>query len=461
MGVIGCILGFLIVIYLCYKDWSVYLATFAGACVVIACNTLPFIDSLVGDYVSGMFTAVKSFFFMILFGCLQSKIYTESGAAYTIADTVMNRLLKENMSNTGKNLIGMSVILVIGTILNLGGIIAGVVIVLMYPIALVIFERCDIPKKFILGILGAGSFTFTLTVPGSPQVTNVAAITGSATGIGRAFAEEAAKRGMRLALIDINTEGLEETKAICEKAGAPKVVTIKTDVTKYEEVRFSIQRVMQEYGQLDLMFANAGIATAGWVYNHPPQDWAWAMNTNVLGLTYYVHEVLPIFKQQGTPCHFLFTASIAGLITGLRYNTAYLASKHAAVCIAEAVRDLAENDPDYSMMGVSVFCPEYVHTNIHNSEDHRPADYSVPCDPFYATDSYWDYRRLFDSNITVKGMNPAFVGPYLFEAVEENHMYKMPHMHTHEQIRARHRRIESDLEREEALHEKYAPLQKY
>lgn len=177
LGVIGCILGFLIVIYLCYKDWSVYLATFAGACVVIACNTLPFIDSLVGDYVSGMFTAVKSFFFMILFGCLQSKIYTESGAAYTIADTVMNRLLKENMSNTGKNLIGMSVILVIGTILNLGGIIAGVVIVLMYPIALVIFERCDIPKKFILGILGAGSFTFTLTVPGSPQVTNVAAMT--------------------------------------------------------------------------------------------------------------------------------------------------------------------------------------------------------------------------------------------------------------------------------------------
>ena len=276
----------------------------------------------------------------------------------------------------------------------------------------------------------------------------VAAITGSATGIGRAFAEEAAKRGMKLALIDINVEGLEETKAICEKAGAAKVITIKTDVTKYEEVRFSIMRVMQEYGQLDIMMANAGIATAGWVYNHPPQDWAWAMNTNVLGLTYYVHEVLPIFKAQGTPCHFMFTASIAGLITGLRYNTAYLASKHA-IC----------GTLYYSMMGVSVFCPEYVHTNIHNSEDHRPAEYSVPCDPFYATDSYWDYRHLFDQNITVKGMNPAFVGPYLFEAIEENHMYKVPHMHTHDQIRARHRRIEEDLEREAALHEKYAPLQ--
>lgn len=177
MGMVGCILGFLVVIYLCYKDWSVYLAAFAGACVVILTNGLPFVETLTGSFIDGMFTAVKGFFFMILFGCLQSKIYTESGAAYAIADTIMNLLLRENMSNTAKNMLAMIVILAIGTILNLGGIIAGVVIVLMYPIALIIFERCDIPKKFILGLLGAGSFTFTLTIPGSPQVTNVASMT--------------------------------------------------------------------------------------------------------------------------------------------------------------------------------------------------------------------------------------------------------------------------------------------
>lgn len=176
MGIIGCILGFLVVIYLCYKDWSVYLAAFLGTCVVILFNSLPLIDSLLESYITGMFTAVKSFFFMILFGCVQSKIYAESGAAYSIADSIMNLLLRENMSDTGKNLVAMAVILVIGTILNLGGIIAGVVIMLMYPISLIIFERCDIPKKYILGLLGAGSFTFTLTMPGSPQVTNVAAM---------------------------------------------------------------------------------------------------------------------------------------------------------------------------------------------------------------------------------------------------------------------------------------------
>lgn len=177
MGILGCVIGFLVVIILCYFDWSVYLAAFAGACVVIAANGLPFVSTLTSTFIDGMFTAVQSFFFLILFGSVQSKIYTISGAANSIADTIMNLLLRDGMSDTKKNIIAMAVILVISAILNLGGIIAGVVIVLLYPVALVIFERCDIPKKFILGILGAGSYTFTLTMPGSPQVTNVAAMT--------------------------------------------------------------------------------------------------------------------------------------------------------------------------------------------------------------------------------------------------------------------------------------------
>ncbi|MCI2056603.1 MAG: hypothetical protein LKJ86_05585 [Oscillibacter sp.] len=184
MGVIGCILGFLVVIYLVYKDWSVYIATFLGACVVILFTGSGFIASLTETFVSGIGTAIKSFFFMLMFGCIQSYIYRESGAAFSIADTIMNAFLKENVSNTKKNMIGMGIILVIGALLNLGGIIAGVVIVLMYPIALAVFERCDIPKKFILGILGAGSYTFTLTIPGSPQVTNVAAMTSLGTTAG-------------------------------------------------------------------------------------------------------------------------------------------------------------------------------------------------------------------------------------------------------------------------------------
>lgn len=104
--------------------------------------------------------------------------------AFSIANTIMNKFLRDDASNTSKNITGMLIIMIIGAVLNLGGIIAGVVIVLMYPIALAVFERCDIPKRFILGVLGAGSFTFTLTMPGSPQVTNVAAMTVLGTSAG-------------------------------------------------------------------------------------------------------------------------------------------------------------------------------------------------------------------------------------------------------------------------------------
>ena len=155
MGVVGCILGFLVVIYLCYKDWSVYVASIVGAAVVIAFNVLPFMDTLLDSYVNGMFVPIKSFFFLLLFGSIQSKIYSESGAAFAIADTIMSKLLRPGASNTKKNVIAVAVIVAIGIILCMGGINASVFIVLMYPVALTIFEYCDIPKRFILGVLAA------------------------------------------------------------------------------------------------------------------------------------------------------------------------------------------------------------------------------------------------------------------------------------------------------------------
>ena len=184
MGVIGCLLGFLTVIVFCYKDWSVYVATIVGAAVVMLFNWMPFIDTLTGDFIEGMFVPIQSFFFILLFGNIQAKIYSVSGAAYAIADSIMSTLLKPGASNTRKNIIAISVLLVIGIVLCMGGINASVFIVLMYPIALTIFEHCDIPKRFILGVLGACSYTFTLTMPGSPQVTNVAAMTALGTSAG-------------------------------------------------------------------------------------------------------------------------------------------------------------------------------------------------------------------------------------------------------------------------------------
>ena len=141
MEILACILGFLVVIILVYRDWSVYLSTFAGLCVVVLLSGSDFMTAMTETYTKGVFTAINSFLFMLMFGCVQSSLYRESGAAYSIASTIMHKLIREDTSNTAKNIIALSIIMVIGTLLSMGGIIAGVVIVLMYPIALAIFEH--------------------------------------------------------------------------------------------------------------------------------------------------------------------------------------------------------------------------------------------------------------------------------------------------------------------------------
>ncbi len=287
----------------------------------------------------------------------------------------------------------------------------------------------------------------------------VAAITGAADGIGKAFALDAAKRGMKLALIDIEGHKLGAVQAECEKLGSPKVVSITVDVSEYEQVRMSVARIMAEFGQIDLFFSNAGVGGAGTLGNIPYQDWDWITSVNFLSMAYYVTEVLPIMVRQGTDAHFMFTISIGGLQPGMRIQSAYTASKHAAMSLAESVRDYADNYAPF--IGVTAFCPEYVNTEIWDSERCRPARFQKPYDPFYATADFLDYKKNFEQRIRTQGYNPRFVGPRLFRAIEDNQLYVHPHVHTHKIIRDRFARIEADLRKDEELDAEFKHLYGY
>lgn len=181
MAMLGCILGFAVLIYLSYKDWSIYLAAFAASCVVIVLSGMPFLETLTGTVITGMSQSLKSFFFMLMFGNIEAVLYRESGAGFSIATSIMHKLIRPNASEKTKILIGLSIILLICGVLNLGGITAVIVAILVYPVALEIFEVCAIPKRFICGILAAGCFTFVQSMPGTPQVCNVAAMSSLGT----------------------------------------------------------------------------------------------------------------------------------------------------------------------------------------------------------------------------------------------------------------------------------------
>lgn len=283
-----------------------------------------------------------------------------------------------------------------------------------------------------------------------------AVITGAATGIGRSFAKEAARRGMRLALIDIAVDELNAAAEECMKLGAPLVVAIPTDVSLYAEVKASIDTVMEKLGGIDLMFSNAGVWAAGGV-TQPPQDWEWSVGVNVLGTSYYVHEVLKILDAQKTPCHYMITSSIAGLMTPGVGGGSYMASKHAVTAIAEEVKDYAANC-GYDL-GVSVFCPDVVATEIALSAQRRPERFTIADDPFYTTAKYKGTISWFDDHIR-KGYNPDGIAVRLFRAIEDKQMYVLTHPYSHAWVKARLQAIEADMEKETAIYEELENLYK-
>lgn len=272
----------------------------------------------------------------------------------------------------------------------------------------------------------------------------VALITGAANGIGLAFAKEAAKRGMNLALVDIDSENLPPAKAAAEEYGV-SCLAIVADVSLYDEVKDSVKKTMDTYGQIDLLFMNAGIATAGSLTNIPIRDWEWSFAVNTLSNAYYLHEVFPIMKAQGSSAHIMSTASIAGIRAGMAVNPPYFSSKHGAVSIIESVKaEVMSNKLD---IGVSCFCPMYIATDIHNCERHRPARFRNDDDPFYTSEEYLAARAVFEKNIK-NGMPIDTVGPRLFKAIEENQMYIITHTATIPYIEERHRTIENDAKKE-------------
>lgn len=272
----------------------------------------------------------------------------------------------------------------------------------------------------------------------------VALVTGAAHGIGYAFSKEAAERGMKLALVDIDEPALNQVAEELRSRNAEVLVCV-TDVSVYEEAKASVQATMEQFGQIDVLFANAGIATAGSILSIPIRDWEWAMAVNTMGIVHYVHEVLPIMEAQKTPAHLMCTASIAGLRAGMAVNPPYFASKHAAVSVAESVK--AEVESTGCDIGVSVFCPMYVATDIHNCEKHRPARFWDASDPFYRSEEYIKAREAFRDNVT-GGMPLDNIGKRLFQAIEDNQMYIVTHTQTIPYIEERHRAIEADAKKE-------------
>ncbi|WP_426626044.1 SDR family NAD(P)-dependent oxidoreductase [Leifsonia sp. McL0607] len=152
----------------------------------------------------------------------------------------------------------------------------------------------------------------------------VAAVTGGASGLGKAIADELASRGARVYALDLDASGVE----------APHVA-VRCDIGDDESVRSAIEQVVADAGRLDIVIANAGIGAQGDVEANGDDEWARVLNVNVIGSARTIRHALPHLKDSPSPAVVL-TSSIAAW-AGLPQRVLYSASKGAISAMTLAI----------------------------------------------------------------------------------------------------------------------------
>lgn len=187
----------------------------------------------------------------------------------------------------------------------------------------------------------------------------VIAITGAASGIGRALAVELARHGAHVAMSDVDRDGLDETAALVDDAGhEPHVADV--DVAQREAVEDWANTVAAHFGAAHGIVNNAGVSLRCTVEEMSYEDFEWLMNINFWGVVYGTKAFLPHIRRAGGG-NIVNISSVFGII-GVPTQSAYNAAKFAVRGFTESLRTemLLEDAP----VGVTCVHPGGVKTNI-------------------------------------------------------------------------------------------------
>lgn len=166
----------------------------------------------------------------------------------------------------------------------------------------------------------------------------VVIITGASSGIGAATARLLADYHCRLTLAARSESKLQTLAGSLDT----ETLVIATDVTVPGDIINMVNKTVQTFGRVDVLFANAGIYIPGQVEEGDPDAWANLMKVNVDGVLRCVHAVLPQMKAQQSG-DILVTSSISGFID-IHWEPIYSASKHAIQAFVHTLRRQVARD---------------------------------------------------------------------------------------------------------------------
>jgi len=253
----------------------------------------------------------------------------------------------------------------------------------------------------------------------------VAVITGGASGFGKEFARIGAQLGMKLVLADVQEDALDAAVAGFKAQGA-QVIGLRTDVSKADQVQALADAALTAFGEVNLVFNNAGVGAGGLLWENSEKDWEWVLGVNLYGVIHGVRIFTPLMleaakKDPGFQGHIVNTASMAGLLNPPAMGV-YNVSKHAVVSLTETLyQDLSLVT---EQVRCSVLCPYFVPTGISQSQRNRPAGLTNDAPP---TRSQMVSQALSDKAVNSGKVTAADVAQMTFDAIRDESFYIYSH----------------------------------
>ena len=184
-------------------------------------------------------------------------------------------------------------------------------------------------------------------------------ITGAGNGIGKAIAIAMSKEGYNVICADINFEEAKKTVEIISSNNGSGLA-IKTDVTNILDIKDMVNKVVEQFGSLDIMVNNAGVTRTSSIMGLNEKDWDWIHNVNAKGTFFCLQTAAYQMIKQETGGRIINMASVGGKGFVDVSNAIYAASKGAVISLTKtAAQELGKYD-----ITVNAICPGITHTNI-------------------------------------------------------------------------------------------------
>ncbi|MFA5308949.1 MAG: SDR family NAD(P)-dependent oxidoreductase [Dehalococcoidales bacterium] len=254
----------------------------------------------------------------------------------------------------------------------------------------------------------------------------VAFITGGASGIGLGMAKVFAANGMKVVILDMRQEALDEAMAYFNRLKQP-AHPIKVDITNREAYARAADEAERIFGKIHVLVNNAGASVIANVRTANYKDWDYIMGTNVGGVINGVVTVLPRILKHGEGGHVVTTSSSLGMFA-MSGMGLYCTTKYAVAGMMEALAAELEG----TGVGASVYFPGPVRTNFGvsnkaNRPDHLKNEGPEVKEPNPMNDAGY--------------MEPEEVGERILRGIRRNDLFIMSHPEFRKGIQARNRAL--------------------